>query len=283
MIKRAKSELATHAVVFIIFAALAFSYLFILIWCFAAGMRTHADVVLRPFDIDWGALRLRNYLEVFSMLEVGQAGFGRMLFNSLYFSLLGPFLNIMVTMMLAYVTTKYKFFGSKAYFYVVLITMMLPIFGNGGAAYRLMTRLRFINSYALVLTSLSGMGLGYMYFNAFFRTVSATYAEAAEIAGANDWQIFFRVILAQTIPLAGSMYLLAWIGDWNNFAGYLIYLPKIPTLSVGIYLFNSQMTYYARMDILFGASFISVIPPLILFVCFNNVLLSNLSLGGIKE
>lgn len=277
------SESIVHSVVFVLFLMLAVSYLFIIAWCFIAGARTHNEVTLKPFEIDWGALNFGNYLEVFSKLKVNKTDFFGMVLNSMYFSILAPFLNLMIATMFAYATTKYRFPGSKAIYYVVLLMMVIPIYGTGGATYKLFYDLKLINSRMFIVTALSGTGMNYMYFNSFFRGLSDSYLEAAKIDGANDWQIFFKVVFPQTIGLFGSLFLISWIADWNGYGGYLLYLPKIPVLSVGIYLFNIDMKYNVRMDILFAACFISVIPPLILFISCNNILLSNISLGGIKE
>ncbi|MBQ8291847.1 MAG: carbohydrate ABC transporter permease [Clostridia bacterium] len=280
---RSISETVVHAIVFMLFLALSISYLFILVWCFIAGLRTHTEVTLKPFDIDWSKLYFKNYIEVFSRLRVNQTDFFGMVANSLYFSICGQFLNIFTAVSFAYVTTKYRFPGSKAVYFVVFAMMIIPIYGTGGSIYKLMYDMGITNNYTFIITACSGAGMNYMYFHSFFRGLSNSYSEAAKIDGANDWQIYFQVVLPQTVALAGSLFLMAWISDWNGYGGYLIYLPRIPVLSVGIYLFNVNMKYEVSMHILFAACFISVIPPLALFVSFSNIILNNVSLGGIKE
>lgn len=113
--------------------------------------------------------------------------------------------------------------------------------------------------------------------------MSWSYAEAAEIDGANDWQIYFKVMFPQALTMVGSLFLMLWIAEWNSYGTALIYLSKLPTLAVGIYLFNVDMMYSSRPDILYAACTISILPPLIIFIFCNNALMSNVSLGGIKE
>ena len=120
-----------------------------------------------------------------------------------------------------------------------------------------------------------------MYFYAFFQNVSNTYAEAARIDGAGDYTIFFRVMLPQAMPMFGAIFLMIWMAEWNNYSTALLYLNELPTLSVGIYLFRTESG--GDFDILYMAYFITCIPPLVIFAFFNNVLMSNVSLGGIKE
>ena len=101
--------------------------------------------------------------------------------------------------------------------------------------------------------------------------------------GANDFDIYFRIMFPQVINLFGALFLITWVGDWNNYSSALIYLSKLPTLAGGIYTFELNMIQHARRDILYAAYMITAVPPLILFICFNKVLTSNISIGGIKE
>ena len=158
----------------------------------------------------------------------------------------------------------------------------LPIYGNSGAVYELYAKMGLINSYAQVLTFAGGINMMFLYYMAFFKNLSWTYAEAAMMDGAGHFQIYFKVMLPQAKPIFGALFLTGWLGTWNNYESALVYLPNIPTLPVGIYQFNTEMIYRARLDILFAACVIISIPAIILFVAFNKVITTNVSLGGIK-
>ena len=271
-----------NAFVVVFFTILAASYVYIFYFCFTSGLKTHDEITLNPFGLPEKP-NFANYLEVISLLKVGKVGFLGMVFNSLYFSIVGYFLTIMLTCMLAYVTNKYKFPGSKLFFLVVTFTTILPIYGNGGSSYRLMHQLGFINSPMYIFMYCGGVNSYYLYFFAAFSSLSWDYAEAAQIDGANEFTIFFKVMFPQVINLFGALFLIGWVADWNNYGTPLIYLPKMPTLAAGIYLFELDIIRTPRMDVLYAAYFISAIPALILFILFNKTLTSNISLGGIKE
>ena len=282
LIKKTISERIVYSIVFLIFCLFALSYLYCLFWCFMSGFKTHNEVILSPFALPktW---QFSNYTTGLSLLEVNDNNFFDMLFNSLYFSVLDAFLSVMSTCMIAYATTKYHFKGRKIFFYISLVMMILPIYGSGGSQYRLMYDLGFINSRWMILTAVGGLGAYYMYFNAFFKNLSWTYAEAAQMDGAGHFRTFFQVMLPQSMSMFGALFLLLWIAEWNNYGTAIIYLGKMPTLASGIYIFQISMTYLARSDILYAASALTLLVPLIIFAVFNKVLMSNISLGGIKE
>lgn len=271
-----------YAFVVAFFALLAFSYIYIFFFCFNSGLKTHDEIVMDPFGLP-GNANFSNYIEVFSLLKVNKVNFFGMVFNSLYFSIVGYFLTCMISCMLAYVTNKYKFPGAKLYFVVVTFTCILPIYGNGGSMYRLLHQLGFINSPMYIIMYCGGMGAYYLYFFAAFSSLSWSYAEAAQIDGANDFTIFYRVMFPQVIALFGALFIIGWVADWNNYGTPLVYLPKMPTLAAGLYIFELEMDRQPQMHILYAGYFISAIPAVVLFALFNKTLTSNVSLGGIKE
>lgn len=279
--RKAPAEIALYSVVSIIFLVVALSYLYILVWAFIAGNKTHAEIVLNPFSLPekW---HFEHYIEVMKTLEVNGNNFWDMLFNSVYFSVLGVLLNQFVSITLAYACTKYKFPGSSAIYTIILIMLTLPIYGNAGAQYKLYHNLGLVDTYAHVIASAAGFNMQFLYYAAFFKGLSWTYAEAAQMDGANHFQIYFRVMFPQSKPIFGALFLTQWMGVWNNYESALVYLPNIPTLPVGIYQFNTEMIYRARLDILFAACVIVALPALILFTVFNKTITSNVSLGGIK-
>ena len=100
--------------------------------------------------------------------------------------------------------------------------------------------------------------------------------------GAGDLQIYTRVMFPQAKPIFTALFLTTWLSSWNSYESALVYLGDLPSLPVGIYQFNQEMIYQARLDILFAACLVVTIPALIIFIVFNKVLTTNVSLGGIK-
>jgi ABC-type glycerol-3-phosphate transport system permease component len=282
LIKKTLAEKILYSIVFIVFVFFAGSYLYCLLWCFMSGFKTHNEVILTPFALPT-KLQFSNYSKGLALMDVNGSNFFDMLFNSIYFSVFGAFLNVMSTAMIAYVTTKYRFKGSQIFFYASLIMMILPIYGSGGSQYRLMWDLGLVNSRWMILTAVGGLGGYYMYFNAFYKNLSWTYAEAAQIDGAGHFRTFFQIMFPQSMSMFGAVFLLSWIAEWNNYGTAIIYLSEMPTLASGIYIFELKMDYLARIDILYAASSLTLIVPLLIFIFFNKILMSNISLGGIKE
>lgn len=279
--RKSPAEITLHCFVSLIFAVVAASYVYIVLWAVIAALKSHTEIVMDPFGLptQW---QWRNFVDVFSLLEVNGNTFVDMLFNSCYFSIVSVFLQQFVTVTFAYACTKYKFPGSDLPYVIILVMMTLPIYGAGGASYKLIRDLGLVDSYWNVIGSAAGMSVNFLYYRAYFKNLSWTYAEAAQIDGADHFGIYFRVMLPMAKPIFGALYLTNWLTSWNNYESAMLYLPNLPTLPVGIFQFNQEMIYRARLDILFAACVLVSIPALVLFVAFNKVITTNISLGGIK-
>ena len=279
--RKSKSEAILHLIVSFVFLAVALSYIYILVWAFLAGVKTHTEIVLNPFSLpkEW---HFEHFYEVFEKLEVNGTSFLGMFGNSIWFSVVGVLIQQFVSINLAYACSKYTFPGSKFLYTLVLIVITFPIYGNSGAMYKLIKNLGLLNSYAQIVTCASAATIYFLYYCAFFKNVSWTYAEAAMIDGADDFQIYFKVMFPQAKPIFGSLFLSQWIIQWNSYESALVYLPKLPLLPVGIYQFSTEMQFRARLDILFAACVIVAIPAILLFAFFNKAITTNVSAGGIK-
>ena len=139
-----------------------------------------------------------------------------------------------------------------------------------------------VDNYAHVLLSAAGFTGQFLYYRAFIQNISNTYMEAAMIDGADEFRTYFKVMFPQIRPLFMALFLTTWLASWNNYESAMLYLPNLPTLPVGIYQFNVEMIYRARLDVLFAACMFVSVPALILYIAFNKTLTTNVSIGGIK-
>jgi ABC-type glycerol-3-phosphate transport system permease component len=279
--RKTPGERILHILVSLVFAVVAFTYVYMFFWAVMSACKTHTEIIMNPFALPkkW---HWDHFIEVVSSLEVNGHGFWEMLFNSCFFSVGGALLQTFVTITFAYCCTMYKFPGSNLPYTIILVIMTLPIYGAGGATYALYRQLGMVDSYTHIICSAAGMTGSFLYFRAFFKNMSWTYAEAAAMDGCGPFRIYFKVMLPQAKPIFGALFLTTWLASWNNYESALLYLPNVPTLPVGIYQFNTEMIYRARLDILFAACVLVSIPALILFTVFNKVITTNVSVGGIK-
>jgi ABC-type glycerol-3-phosphate transport system permease component len=117
-----------------------------------------------------------------------------------------------------------------------------------------------------------------------FRSVPDAYAEAAKIDGASNTQIMFRVMLPLAKNAFLTIFLLRVVAVWNEYQSAILFIPNKPTIAYGLYYYTfvekKNTTYSVPMQL--TGAFLICVPILVLFVFFQNRIMGNLSLGGLK-
>lgn len=229
-------------------------------------------------------LLFKNYLLAFSEIKVAKTGLFGMFFNSIVYTAGSTAVSVFVCTMTAYIITKFKFFGRNFLSVLAIFLMIIPIVGALPAQYKLISSLGLKNNlFGMMLTYTGGFGFNYFILCGTFRSISWSYAEAAEIDGAGDYTIFFKIMLPQAKPAMLALAIITAIGIWNDYYTPLLYLPKTPTLAYGLYAFESMIIYGgANYPIYFAAILMSLVPVLIIFILFQKPIMENMVAGGLK-
>lgn len=283
--RKSKSEKIVFTVAFILLLIYALSFLYPLVWLFFNSMKKQLHYLedlpkLLAFPRA-GKWEFENYLEAFEGILYNETKFFGMFVNSIWTCVLSIAVNMFLSCCTGYVLSKYKFRGRDFIYGAAIVCMTLPIFGTGGASYTFYyTTGMYDTPFYIIFSSLGAFGTRFLMLYAFFKGVSWEYAEAVLIDGGNDFTVFFKIMLPLALPMIITLSITGFIGLWNAYEAYLIYLPSYPTLAVGIYQVaenfdNDRPVYYAAM-------IISLIPVVAIFIAFSDTIMKNFSIGGLK-
>ncbi len=232
------------------------------------------------------------YSSIFGNIEQAEktTNFFYCLFNSIFYAAGGALANVFVLTITAYACSKYKYKFSEFIYMMLLVVMTLPLFGTQPSMIKFLRDIGLYNTYfSMIIMNASFAGMYFFVFYAFFQGLSNTYIEAAEIDGASQTRIFFQIIIPLTSKMMGTVFLITLISLWNNYEVIRLYYPSIPTLSYGVFLMVTDTTGENRgfdtqstPQRIAGCMFLAI-PIIILFLALQNIIMGNLSLGGIKE
>lgn len=264
------------------------------IWGLNAATMSELSYFEDPFRIT-GERNLKNFVNVFSKLQVTiqVAGEPKMLYDlssmltyTLALALGKPTLGIFFTTAMAYCLSRFRFRGSKFLYNFGIFLMIMPIYGTFGASMTINKALGVYNNIVLnILTSpvgcFSGMNF-LMLYNAFKR-IPREYSEAARIDGANDFTIYYKVILPLVFSTVFVFWMLSFFGSWNDYGTSLYWLPSYPTVAYGMWIFQDQVAMYGSSTPEILAGFMMTSIPLALFVFFGqNLITEKMQIGGLK-
>lgn len=264
-------------IVFITYTVLLLGPIF---WTFLNSLKTRMEYLESVVALPKQWL-FSNYLTAFKVLSAGGKNVFVMLFNSSWLSILKPTIAIVTQSMASYVMSKYKFPGRNLIWTIMIITMIIPIYGSGASTYKMYNTLHMYDSPLILIGSITGLG-GNMMMIATFDGVSKTYMEAAFIEGAGHFRIFWTIMFPQVTGLLFALWIMSFIGSWNDYMGPIMYMPSYVTLSSGLYIYQVEQARKLNTPILFAGALMCIVPVVTLFVVFNDKFI-NLSYGsGIK-
>ena len=205
--------------------------------------------------------------------------------NSLIYSLGCTLIQNSVSCVVAYLCSKYshhKF--TKVLYGIVIVTMILPIAGSLASEINMSKNLHLYDTfYGIFIMRANFLGTNFLIFYAAFKMIPWDYAEAAQIDGANHFQIMLKIMFPLIVPTFMITCLLSFIGYWNDYYIPMIYLPSKPTIAYALYCFQStSVTSVSNVPAKMAGSLIVFIPVFILFLIFKKKLIGNLTVGGLK-
>ncbi len=212
-------------------------------------------------------------------------------FNSFLYAIAGSLCRTLVNFIAAYVCAKYKYKFSGFMVALLITTMSIPLVGTS------VPTLDFVKSIAIygkrisiIIMSASLSGMHFLIFYAFFSGLSDAYTEAAEIDGASQFSTLIRIIFPLSSKVFFTVFLLIFVTLWNDYSSVIMFYPNMPTLSVAMYEVEYSVKGVTAANIedkgiprKFACAMVVALPLLILFVAFRNVIMGNVSMGGIKE
>lgn len=234
------------------------------------------------------------YSSIFGKIErpAKVVSFWGLLFNTFMYAGASCFACCFTTMAMGFMCAKYKYKYSSLLISVTLVLMMLPIVGTYPSELALLRNLGIYDSlFGMVIQNLHFMGMYFLIWIAFYKGLSDTYFEAAEIDGASQLGCFLRIALPLSAKTFGTVFLLNFMIYYNDYQTPLLYYPSYPTLAYGIYNLATKSFNSSDMSALealaipqkVAGCLILAFPAIIVFIAFKDVLLGNVSLGGLKE
>ena len=208
--------------------------------------------------------------------------YGDSIFWSLYECIGGIFCTIVFNGLAGYAVANVKPRGHQLVWTLCMTLMLIPSTGGFVVLYRTFVQLGLNKGqiWPLFLGS-GGTAYSIMIFTTFFRNIPRDYIEAARLDGANNLQIFFRIIFPLSKPIMAIQAINAFTSHWSNFLMPYLCLQNNPrkTVMVKLYLTGGKGT--GNLDSL-RASLFSIVPPVIFFCIFQRYIMNNNTAAGIK-
>lgn len=231
-----------------------------------------------------------NLVQNFTAVSRYQGGrFWRWFGNSIGYSVVIATFATLFSAAAGYSLAKHSFSGKNVVFWLVLVSLMIPGAVSVIPVFIMERSAGLLNSYLGVILPQLVSPFGVYFMRIYIgQTMPGDLIDAARIDGASDIRTFFSIALPVNRPGLITLFLIVFVGSWNNFflPFLLLSSSRLFPLSLGLYSWLgliSQHTAGVSYDsLLIMGSAISVVPMLILFPFLSRYIGSGLAQGSIK-
>ena len=222
---------------------------------------------------------LANYVRLF-----GKTPFVKYLRNSAIVSIGNTLASLLFATLGAYALARLRFPGRAVIARGLVLTYLVPPALLFIPLFAVMSVLRLVDTY-------QGLILAYLSFSVpfctwllmgYFRSVPLELEEAALVDGCTRLSSLVRVILPMSLPALAVVAFFSFTQSWNEFlyANVFVNSVEVRTVTTGLTLFVVEDVFF--WGPMMGASFLSALPPLLLYLVFQRWVVKGLTLGGVK-
>lgn len=248
-----------------------------------ASFRPGRELIRKGLSIDlnFSTMSLDNYKYLLGGNE-DSIKFFTWFKNSLVLTFASVVLTLIICYFVAYAFAMYDFKCKNVLFFLVIATMMVPFEILLLPLYQEIISLKLVDSiWGIMLPGLCSASTIF-FFRQYMSGLPHELLDAGRIDGASEYGICLRIMLPLTKPAFAAMAILSSMGAWNNVLWPMLVLRTANkfTLPIGL---NTLLTPYGNnYDVLIAGSMFSILPVLVVFLCFQKYFIEGLTTGAVK-
>ncbi len=265
-----------HAILWIGIAIIGFP----LYLTFVASTLSSEQIAQAPMQIVPGAHMVENYTNAFTRGAYQRLSqpVGLMLWNSLLVALAIAFGKIVVSILSAYAIVFFRFPGRMFFFWLIFITLMLPVEVRILPTYEVVAKLGMINTFAGLTIPLIASATGTLLFRQFFLTIPDEYVEAARIDGAGPFRFFKDILLPLSRTNIAALFVILFIYGWNQYLWPLLITTdaKMDTIVIGIQKMISTGGEITDWGMVMATTILALLPPVLIVIFMQRQFVKGL-------
>jgi arabinogalactan oligomer / maltooligosaccharide transport system permease protein len=292
-----------------VFAEVMFPLMYVITLSLSSKTTRPSALQIFPTEVS-----LKAFQQVLDRPTANPVTFTVLLRNSFLLSFSVGFLALLIAVSAAYAFSRFHFSMRQVLMVLIFIPLLMPAVGLSTPLFLLMNSFRFSNCGGGVMAlspfsqcaagvtgkilfnlrdSLYGVGIAMVSsalpfavwnLKGYLDTIPRELEEAAKIDGANENQIFTRIILPLAVPQLAVTFFLGFIGYWQEFALPWLFLTKPTDYTLSMTLYNMQGQYATSIpwNRFSAMAIIVALPVAIIYIALQKQIVSGLTAGGVK-
>ena len=252
-------------------------FIFFPIWlAFVASTVTQPEIVHPPMPLWPGDQFFENYSK--ALVSGINAPVAKMLLNSAVMAVGIAVGKIVISLLSAFAIVYFRFPFRKVFFWLIFVTLMLPVEVRIVPTYEVAAGFGMLNSYSGLIFPLIASATATFLFRQFFMTIPDELAEAARVDGARPMRFFVDIIVPMSRTNIAALFVILFIYGWNQYLWPLLITtdPSMNTIVMGIKQMFPSGDDIADWPVIMATSILAMIPPVIVVVGMQRLFMRGL-------
>jgi sn-glycerol 3-phosphate transport system permease protein len=201
-----------------------------------------------------------------------------MMWNSLIMALVIAFGKIAISLISAYAVVFFSFPGRMLFFWMIFITLMLPVEVRIVPTYQVVTNLGLLNTFTGLTLPLIASATATLLFRQFFLTIPDELIEAAKIDGAGPLRFFRDVLMPLSITNIAALFVILFIYGWNQYLWPLLITTRssMDTIVIGITKMIGSGDALTDWNTVMATTILAILPPMLVIILMQRLFVKGL-------
>jgi sn-glycerol 3-phosphate transport system permease protein len=247
---------------------------------FVASTWDNATIINGQLPLYPGPHLFENYYRI---LFVGTSGTTRepvigMMFNSFVMAMAIALGKIFISVLSAYAIVYYRFPFRMAAFWIIFVTLMLPVEVRIFPTFKVVSDLRMLDSYQGLAVPLIASATGTLLFRQFFMTIPDELLEASKIDGAGPFRFFKDTLLPLSMTTIAALFVIQFIYGWNQYLWPLLVTTKdsMQTIVIAIKKMIVTADALTEWQLAMATAMLAMLPPVFVVIAMQRLFVKGL-------
>jgi ABC-type glycerol-3-phosphate transport system permease component len=265
----------TKILMTLFFVVLAIGFIFPLYWMVVSSLRPNGRIFVDAFDLFPTQLSLDSYRNLFA-----SEPFGRWIFNSVVQTAGYAVTALFLCTTGGYALAKFRFRGRNLLFMLILVSQMIPFHLLIVSLFLMIIQLGLVENYFGAIIPLAASPIGIFFVRQYMLSIDDEMLNAARVDGANEYQIFWSIVLPNARPAIATLFILFSLEYWNNLLWPLIVFRQAENMPLAVGISRLINQYQQSYDLVMAGSTLATLPIIVLFLFLRRQVMEGLASTG---
>ncbi|MFD5077819.1 carbohydrate ABC transporter permease [Streptomyces sp. NPDC058371] len=271
---------AGRALRLVLLIALALLFLIPFYLLVRNGLSSEREITSPEWTFFPSELRWSNVRELFDDTSVP---FARSLLNSALIAVATTLGTLVLASLAGYGLARIPYRHANKVFYAILGTLMVPAAVTFVPSFVLVSSLGWISTLRGLIVPTLFSAFACFVFRQYFLGFPRELEDAAQVDGLGYWRTYWRIVVPNARPVFAAVGTIVFIGAWNSFLWPLVIGQDRDAWTVQVALSSFTTSQVIRLHELFVAAAVSILPLLVVFLCFQRWIVAGVERSGIDD